>query len=254
MIAVRIAAIIAIPFVQLASIAAGVIVPNFFLFTALGGAIISDVLLTLLFTRTIVWQRICWYTLPSLLLYFGSALSIFVLEERFVIISILTASALFQWLYLINLYYLLYKKDKYQEHSFWYVTLSVHVLSFFTFSIALYGLMYYVDYHVSILLVSISVLSGLAFIQQLFITNVDSMRNWRLWTMGMLIIAESSFVIYWLPNQYLAKAFYITIPFFLLCHFGYSAFRYEQQTKLNSAIILLTSIMLLLVVLTTRWR
>lgn len=250
----RISILLLLPIIQTALFASGLAFQGAYFFIVAGGFVLSDSLIALFFNKTIKRSRILWYSLPSLLLYTSAAASLVVAEERYLIIAIIAAHIVFQWLYLINLYYFLHKSERYQEHSFWHISTSLHVISFFLTAIAAYGLVSYADYSIFVVVVPVCMISAATFAQQLVIANMDAIKQWRFWSLQTLIIAECMLVIHWLPSMYLPKAFLLTIPFFLSCQLGLPIIRKDQTDKSHMITILVAASMLLLVVLTTRWR
>ena len=226
---------------------------NIYAYSAIAGLIVSDVLIALFFKKSISRSKIFWYALPPLLLYCSAVLALMIVEESYLIGSIIGTHALFQWLYLINLYFFLYKKERYQERSFLQMTMSLHTLSFLFFSIAAFGLIYYVDYSTFIVIIPVCFLGAVGFAQQLVIGGFDIRQYWRFLGIQTLIIAEIMLVISWFPSPYLTKAFFLTVPLFLSCQLGYPALRKELDNRFLLHTILLTVCVVLLVVMTTRW-
>lgn len=250
----RILTILFLPLLQVGILIGGLTFPAAYFYSALAGFIITDALVALFFKRNTPHSNILWYALPSLLLYLSSAGSLVVVEERYLITSILIAQALFQWLYVINLFFYLYRKERYQETSFWHITMSLHVLSFFNFAVALYGLDYYADYSALYLGIPLCLISALVFAQQIIISGSSARKHWQFWSLQTLLIAESIIILQWFPSPYVTKAFFLTIPFFLACQLGMAFHRKELQMRSALVTTTITIIMLLLVVISTRWR
>ena len=199
-------------------------------------------------------MHILWYAMPSILLLSGSAGALVVLEEPYMRIAILALSSIAQWLYLINIYFLLHKSKNYQIRSFWHITMTASVLSFVWFSLTLYGLIYYVEYKLTLLIVPFCALSALLICQQLRANDMSIRKYWRVCALNVLCIAESAFAIHWLPIAYVPKAFFLTTPFFLSQYLSYSFLRKELTVKSTISSIAITFCVLVLVVLTSHWR
>ncbi len=250
----RIAIILLLPVIQTVLLILGISFQHSFFYSIVGGFIVSDVLLALFFKKSISRSHILWFALPSLLLYGGSASALFVLEESYLIKSILIAHLFLQWLYFINLYYHLYRNQKYQERSFWNISLSVHIVSFFNFAIALYGLVYFVDYSLFLLIIPFGAICAIAYAQQLVVHKMDVVKHWIFCSIQSFILIECALVINLLPSPYLTKAFLLSIPFFIVSKLGYSSLRKELHSRAVLFTVLLAEGVLLLVILTTRWR
>ncbi len=225
-----------------------------YLVIVLGGAVVSDALLTFLFKKNIPRMKIIWYALPSLLLYCSSAASLFIVEESYLRNAIVITNAAFQCLYLLNLYFLLYRREQYQERSFWHITATLNVLSFLNSSIVVYGLIHFVEYKLTLLVIPLALLTTLFHMQQLVSQGFDIRQYWRFIGIQMLIIIECAFAIHWFPSHFITKGFFLTIPFFMANQIGYSMLRKEQSSRSILSIIAIAASMLLLVLLTSRWR
>ncbi|MEK7648875.1 MAG: hypothetical protein AAB400_03075 [Patescibacteria group bacterium] len=251
---VRILLLLFLPVLQTLVLKIGLAFPSHYLAIAFGGVILLDALLTLFFKKNIQRMKIVWYALPALLLYCSAASSLFIVEESYLRNTIIASNALFQWLYLINLYFLLYKQEQYQVRSYWHITMVLHVISFLNLSILLFGLIYYVEYKLSFLIIPFAIVTALFFVQQLVIHECDIRQFWRFTAVQTLIIVESAFAIHWFPTHFIPKAFFLTIPFFLINQIGYSTLKREQTVRSVLSSVAITLAMLLLVLLTSRWR
>lgn len=252
--ALRFLTIIFLPIAQTAILMVGLAFPPFYFYCVLGGFVVTDALLALFFKKHISRSLIVWLATPIILLFGASAAALIVVEEPYIIKSILAAQCIFQFLYLLNLYYYLYRSDKYQEHSFWQITAAVHVLSFFNGVLALYGLIYYVDYSIVYLIIPFGLITAIAYAQQLVIHQLSPRQYWRFWGIQTLLVLEFALIIHLLPSSYITKAFFLTIPFFLTSQFGYTSLKKELNVKSLISTVLLSLVVLLLVLVTTRWR
>ncbi len=242
------------PLLQAATFVVGLKFPNIYAYGAIAGFVVSDALIALFFKKSISRSKIFWYALPSLLLYCSAFFALFIVEEDYLQWSIIGAQALFQWLYLINLYFFLYKNERYQERSFWQVTMSLHILSFTFFSIAAFGLIYYVDYSIYLVIIPVCLIGAVGFAQQLIIGGFDLRQYWKFLGVHTLILIESMLILHALPSPYLPKAFFLSIPFFLSCQLGFPAIRKELNSRFLIHTVLMTTCVVVLVVMTTRWR
>ncbi len=243
-----------LPLIETLFLKVGLVFPGQYLVIVLGGVVVSDAFLTILFKKNIPRMKIIWYALPSLLLYCSSAASLFIVEESYLRNTIVITNAVFQCLYLLNLYFLLYKRERYQERSFWHITATLNVVSFLNSSIVIYGLIHFVEYKLMLLIIPLVLLTALFHMQQLVSQGFDIRQHWRFICIQTLIIIECAFAIHWLPNHFIPKSFFLTIPFFMANQIGYSALRKEQSRRSVLSIIAIAASMLLLVLLTSRWR
>lgn len=243
-----------LPVLQTALFVVGLVFPAIYFYVIVAGIIITDALLTFFFQRALSRWRIFWYALPSLLLYVAVSGSLLVLEEHYMIVALVAANSALQLLYLIHLHGMQRGVEQEQNRAFWYSTMSLHVLSFFCFAVTFYGLIYYADYNIFVLLIPIGIISACSFAQQLVSMGVHPWMQWKYWTIQTLIIMESALIIHWLPSPYLTKAFFLSMPFYVFNQIGYASYRKEHYTKLSAGAIGVSLIVLVLVLLTAKWR
>lgn len=251
---VRIALIVLLPACQTILLSIGMTYPVFYFGILISTLILSDVLFALFFKRGTPKRQILITAFPSgaLLLFVGTALAM--LETSEMRIALLVLNTLLQSLYAMTLYFALHRPEHFQQRSLWHVTLAVQGASYFAFNVTFFGLLHYAVAPFRILILPFIIIT-LLFLYHSSLIFFDVVRErWRFVIIGTVILSEFALLLYWLPSLYLSKAFLMSVPHYLFSSMTLNSKDSMDRWKKTTPPFLIAAIMLILVLITLRWR
>lgn len=251
--ALRVIIIFVIPSLQTVALITGMAWPVVFFGTLFAALIVSDALMAFFFERKTARRQLLSMAFPSgaLLLFTGTALSLIEISELrtgFIVIN-----ALLQLSYCATIYYAMHRPDAFQVQSLWHATFAVHIVSFFACAITFFGIVHYAVAPFRFILIPFMVIAFLYsyHFQSLLLTTSREQRIIAI--IQTLILLECTLVLYWLPIIYYSKAFLLLVPYYLMGAAAINA-KISTRGRYSPISVIILAVVLLLVLITLRWR
>ncbi len=238
-----------IPAIQTAAIFFAFRLEQWYLFIGLVAFLATDMLLVPFIGEQREKRFIFITAWPPLALISTVFAAIFFLDDPVLTISVICLNAALQFFYLLNLYYYLYRREKYQESSFYHNHLVIHIVTIWLAAVSLFGAEYYIDVKPRFLILPFLALFTVM-IAHLLKTYQRSLKKHRLFIISSLVMmAEAIAVAHLLPNYYLMNASIILVLDALLVLVGIPSLKKEvSKTGYRVTIILLVVVLLLILI------
>lgn len=250
----RILTIILIPLVQTGILLMSARFEHYFYTGAALAFLVTDIFLVPLFSGNKKKVNVYAYSFPPLGAVVGTFALFFFLEEPWAKVALIFVNALVQGVYLLNLYYLLFKQDRTQERSFLHVNSMMHVLILFTVSGVAYGLGQYLALPVWYWILPYAII--IAGCQaQVFAVHGLALKEYRteLVTSSVCIV-ELAWALSILPSLSLTNAILLTTFASALTSIIVSSIKKELSRMESIGAVLVVSAVVGLVVGTAAWR
>ena len=250
----RFSTVIIIPAIQVAIMLLSLRMERFYFSGAAVAFLLTDVLLVPYFTGKEHRSRLFALSFPPLALVLLAFGLFFFVEEEWLKHMIIIASALAQFLYIINLYHLVFRSDRYQERSFFHANSIVGTLIIFFGSACAYGSGTYIDIPVWFWIWPAAALMAALVAQGFWVHGISLRLHARHALVILLLGVEGAIAISLLPSLYLTSAALHTALFVTVLNLVVSDIRKELTRFEVIGSIMTALIMVALVLGTAPWR
>ncbi|MDP2656371.1 MAG: hypothetical protein Q8P11_02300 [bacterium] len=224
-------------------------------FYALGGSIVAEgILLFFLFPRQERTFDVINIAFPVVVQMILAWIVLFFVEDPYSRYAIVLAHVCLQYIFLINVYYFLYKFERYQKRALPHITSYMGIINVFYSATIVYALGFYLEYPIWYTVWPLLLLILLILIQNLWIHDISIKQRWYYVAVIMLVLTQLIFVIQILPTVYFVNAFMVVVYYYLAVHLGLAVLQKEMTRRelIRNGVIVV--VVILLVLLTTRWR
>ncbi len=218
--------------------------------------ILTDVMLFSFTPRDMVPTWRFGITWPPLALVVFIAGTFLFLDTSFLLTReiVIGVNALVQGIFLLHLYYYYYRPDRYQERSLQRVTESMNTLIVFCASAVLFALVFFLDVPIWYMVIPYVWVIGCCSLQTVWIHGLSAKAHYPIVIAPAILMLELVYALLWLPSIYFVNACIIAIFYSGVMSLSIASIKKELKRRDVVVTGLISLLMLVLVVVTTKWR
>lgn len=228
--------------------------PSFYFHGVIASFVLQDIMLFFLFPRQERKWDVVSITFPIVFHVLLAWAVLLYIEDVHLLYAVAIAQCVLQYIFLGNVYYFLYKFDRYQKRALPHITSYIGIVNVFYAALLVYALSFYQDIPIWYSVGPLLLFLLLTIIQNLWIHDLSLRERWYYVAVVLIVMAQIVFVTQMLPSVYFVNAITLVITYYAAVHLGISVLQKELTRKeiIRNGVVI--AIVVVLVLLTTRWR
>ncbi len=250
----RLSLIVLVPLAITASMIFVLQYPSFYFQAVVASFVLQDIMLFFLFPRQERKWDVVSITFPIVFHMLLAWAVLFYVEDIHFLYTVAIAQCILQYIFLGNVYYFLYKFDRYQKRALPHITSYTGIVNVFYATVLVYALSFYQDIPIWYSIGPLLLFLFLTIIQNMWIHDVSLRRRWYYVVVALTVMTQLIFATQILPSVYFVNALWLVLCYYMTVHLGIAALQKELTRKemIRNGVII--AVVVLLVLITTRWR
>ncbi|MEK7102846.1 MAG: hypothetical protein AAB870_00695 [Patescibacteria group bacterium] len=228
--------------------------PSWYFQAVIASFIMQDVMLFFIFPRQERKWDVISITFPIVFHMLLAWAVLFYVEDVHFLYAVAIAHCLLQYIFLGNVYYFLYKFDRYQKRALPHITSYIGIVNVFYATLLVYALSFYQDIPIWYSVGPLLVFLGLTIMQNMWIHDISLRQRWYYIAVVLIVMTQLVFVTQILPSVYFVNALWLVLCYYTAVHMGIAALQKELTRKELTRNGVIIAIVVVLVLITTRWR